>query len=119
MLALREGLGPLWGQTAVLMMTEFGRTARENGSRGTDHGTGGAMLFAGGALRGGQVVGPWPGLTDLYADRDLMPVRDVRAHAGWVIRRLFGVAGAEVEGVVFPGVEMGERRVGWCEGGGV
>ena len=108
-LALREGLGPVWGRTGVLMMTEFGRTARENGTRGTDHGTGGALLFAGGALRGGQVVGPWPGLEELYADRDLMPVRDVRAHAGWVIRELFGVAAGDVERVVFPGVEMGAR----------
>lgn len=60
-LTLREGLGPVWGRTAVLCMTEFGRTARENGTGGTDHGTGGAMLFAGGALRGGRVVADWPG----------------------------------------------------------
>jgi len=55
LLTLRSGLGPVWEKTAVLCMTEFGRTARENGTRGTDHGTGGALLYAGGALRGGQV----------------------------------------------------------------
>ena len=56
-LTLKDGLGPVWQQTAVLCLTEFGRTARENGTGGTDHGTGGAMLYAGGALRGGQVAG--------------------------------------------------------------
>ena len=60
---------------------KFGRTARENGSGGTDHGTGGAMLYAGGALRGGRVLGDWPGLDALYDDRDLMPTRDVRGPA--------------------------------------
>ena len=107
--ALRDGLGPVWGQTAVLCMTEFGRTARENGSKGTDHGTGGAMLFAGGALKGGRVLGDWPGLGegDLYAGRDLLPTRDVRAHAGWVMRGLFGLDRGVLEGAVFPGLDLG------------
>lgn len=108
-LALKEGLGPVWGQTAVLCLTEFGRTARENGTRGTDHGTGGAMLFAGGALRGGRVLADWPGLSDgaLYADRDLMPTRDVRAHAAWVMRGLYGIPRDVLEQAVFPGLDMG------------
>ena len=106
-LALKEDLGPVWDRTAVLFVTEFGRTARENGTAGTDHGTGGAMLYAGGALRGGRVVGDWPGLADLYAGRDLMPTRDVRAHIGWVMRGLFGLGRAEVEGAVFPGLDLG------------
>ncbi len=109
-LALRESLGPVWGQTAVLAMTEFGRTARENGTGGTDHGTGGAMLFAGGALDGGQVVADWPGLAeaDLYAGRDLMPTRDLRAHAGWVLRHLFGLPADTIENRIFPGLELGD-----------
>jgi len=109
LLALKEGLGPVWGQTAVLCLTEFGRTARENGTRGTDHGTGGAMLFAGGALRGGQVMADWPGLADgaLYADRDLMPTRDVRAHAAWIMRGLYGLSRDVLERAVFPGLDMG------------
>lgn len=109
LLALKEGLGPVWGQTAVLCLTEFGRTARENGTRGTDHGTGGAMLFAGGALRGGQVMADWPGLADdaLYAERDVMPTRDVRAHAAWIMRGLYGLSRDVLEGAVFPGLDMG------------
>jgi uncharacterized protein (DUF1501 family) len=113
-LTLRDGLGPVWGQTTVLALTEFGRTARENGTKGTDHGTAGAMLMAGGAVRGGQVlVGPgrnaWPGLGqgDLYQQRDLMPTRDVRAHAAWAMRGLFGLDRAVLEQAVFPGLEMG------------
>ncbi|EAR51476.1 hypothetical protein OG2516_17186 [Oceanicola granulosus HTCC2516] len=109
LLTLKQDLGDVWGKTAVVCMTEFGRTARENGSRGTDHGTGGAMIMAGGAIRGGRVYGDWPGLADrdLYAGRDLMPTRDVRAYAGWLMRDLFGVAGSAVEQAIFPGVELG------------
>lgn len=107
-LALREGVGEaVWARTGVLCVTEFGRTARENGTGGTDHGTGGAMLFAGGALRGGRVVADWPGLADLYADRDLLPTRDLRAHAAWAMRGLWGVERGVLEGAVFPGLEMG------------
>jgi len=108
-LALRAGLGPVWDRTAVMAMTEFGRTARANGTGGTDHGTAGAMLFFGGALRGGRVVADWPGLAeaDLYAGRDLMPTRDLRALAGWVMRPLFGLEAGLIERTVFPGVEMG------------
>jgi len=108
-LTLRAGLGPVWDKTAVLCLTEFGRTARENGSGGTDHGTGGAMLYAGGALRGGQVIGDWPGLGDgdLYAGRDLLPTRDVRAYAAWVMRGLIGIDRSVLEQAIFPGLEMG------------
>lgn len=109
-LTLREGLGPVWGRTAVLAMTEFGRTVRVNGSGGTDHGTGGAMLMAGGAVRGGRVWGSWPGLSeaDLYDRRDLMPTGDVRAYAGAAMRGLFGLERGVIEGAVFPGLQMGE-----------
>ncbi len=108
-LTLQTELGAIWGQTAVICMTEFGRTARENGTGGTDHGTGGAMILAGGAVRGGRVVADWPGLADadLYAGRDLMPTRDVRAHAGWVMRGLFGLDAGVIEQAVFPGLELG------------
>lgn len=107
-LTLRAGLGPVWDKTAVLCMTEFGRTARENGTKGTDHGTGGALLYAGGALRGGQVMGDWPGLaeSDLYDRRDLMPVGDVRAVAGHVMQGLLGLNRDVIEGAVFPGLAM-------------
>jgi uncharacterized protein (DUF1501 family) len=108
-LTLREGLGAVWDRTTVVAMTEFGRTARLNGTRGTDHGTGGAMLLAGGALRGGRVIGDWPGLSeaDLYERRDLRPTRDVRAHAAWIMRQSFGLERATLEDAVFPGLDMG------------
>ncbi|MEM6371649.1 MAG: DUF1501 domain-containing protein, partial [Pseudomonadota bacterium] len=102
--------GDVWNKTAVIAMTEFGRTARQNGTQGTDHGTGGLMVLAGGAVRGGRVHGQWPGLGegDLYEDRDLMPTRDVRAHAAWIMQGLTGVDRATLERVVFPGVDMGD-----------
>jgi len=101
--------GNTWNRTAVVAMTEFGRTVRQNGTQGTDHGTGGVMLLAGGAVRGGRIHGQWPGLGggDLYQDRDLMPTGDVRAHAAWIMRGLTGLDRATLEGSVFPGVELG------------
>ncbi|MEM9433851.1 MAG: DUF1501 domain-containing protein [Pseudomonadota bacterium] len=108
-LTLRDGLGPDWSKTAVVAMTEFGRTVRQNGTAGTDHGTAGAMVLAGGALRGGQVSADWPGLAevDLYDRVDLKPTRDVRAIAGWVLRDLLGLSASVIERDVFPGVELG------------
>ena len=110
-LALRAELGPLWGQTALIAMTEFGRTVRENGSGGTDHGTGGMMITAGGALRGGRVLGDWPGLSEaaLYAGRDLQPTGDVRAVAGWVMHGLMGLGRHEIETKIFPGLDLGRN----------
>jgi uncharacterized protein (DUF1501 family) len=110
-LALRDGVGAaIWGKTAIMAMTEFGRTARENGTRGTDHGTGGAMLLAGGAIAGGRVHGRWPGLAeaDLFDRRDLMPTADVRSQAAWIMKGLIGVNRAQLEQVVFPGLDMGD-----------
>ncbi|MFL4468956.1 DUF1501 domain-containing protein [Tateyamaria armeniaca] len=99
----------IWDKTAVVAMTEFGRTVRQNGTQGTDHGTGGLMVLAGGAVRGGRVFGDWPGLAEgnLYQDRDLMPTGDVRAHAAWIMRGLTGVDRATLEGTVFPGLDLG------------
>lgn len=101
--------GDIWKKTAVVVMTEFGRTARENGTAGTDHGTGGLMITAGGAVKGGKVHGQWPGLgsADLYEGRDLMPTADVRAQAGWIMRRLIGLDKSVLEQAVFPGMELG------------
>lgn len=110
-LTLRAGLGPVWDKTAVLCLTEFGRTARENGTKGTDHGTGGAMIYGGGALNGGRILGDWPGLAeaDLYNRRDLMPTRDVRAYPAWVMHDLMGINKRTIENAVFPGLEMGRN----------
>jgi uncharacterized protein (DUF1501 family) len=78
---LADELGPLWSQTAVLVVTEFGRTAAVNGTRGTDHGTGGCAFLAGGAVRGGRVIADWPGLkrAALLDNRDLRPTLDLRS----------------------------------------
>ena len=79
--ALSDGMGPLWPQTAVLVVTEFGRTASVNGTRGTDHGTGACAFLAGGAVRGGRVIADWPGLSRkaLLDGRDVRPTLDLRS----------------------------------------
>jgi len=109
-LTLQKGLGAtVWQKTAIVAMTEFGRTVRVNGTGGTDHGTGGALVLAGGAIRGGRVYGDWPGLkeADLFNRRDLMPTGDIRASAAWLMRGLTGLDSAALEGQVFPGLQMG------------
>ncbi len=113
LLALRESLGGNWQRTAVVMCSEFGRTARFNGSLGTDHGTGGLAILAGGLLangRGGEVItNRWPGLGDgqLYEERDLLPTDDVRRYPAWLIAKLFGVTPAQAGTTLFPGLDMG------------
>jgi len=81
--ALKAGFGKEWQNTVVIIGTEFGRTVKENGTGGTDHGTGNALLLAGGAIKGGKVKGRWPGLNDdeLFAQRDLMPTSN---SFGWI-----------------------------------
>ncbi len=109
-LTLKQRLGAdVWQKTSIVAMTEFGRTVRLNGTGGTDHGTGGAMVLAGGAIRGGRVMGDWPGLDEaaLYARRDLMPTTDVRAPAAWIMRAMNGLERSVLEKSVFPGLEMG------------
>ncbi|NKE48664.1 DUF1501 domain-containing protein [Roseomonas frigidaquae] len=85
---LRDSLGEHWARTAVLVVTEFGRTARVNGNMGTDHGTGGVAFLAGGAVAGGRVVADWPGLAEnrLFENRDLMPTQDLRSVAKGLLR---------------------------------
>jgi uncharacterized protein (DUF1501 family) len=81
--ALKDALGDAWRHTAVLVVTEFGRTARPNGTAGTDHGTGTVALVLGGVVAGGTVRGTWPGLASgkLLDDRDLQPTTDLRSLA--------------------------------------
>ena len=80
-IALRAALGDTWQHTVVCCVSEFGRTVAPNGTGGTDHGTAGAVLLAGGAVAGGRVHGTWPGLAeaDRLDGRDLRPTTDVRA----------------------------------------
>ena len=79
--AVKTNMGPAWRETVVALMTEFGRTARINGTEGTDHGTGTVALLVGGALKGGRVIADWPGLkpANLYEGRDLAATTDLRA----------------------------------------
>ena len=105
---LKQTMGPAaWSKTVVVAMTEFGRTVRENGSGGTDHGTGGLALLAGGALRGGRILGRWPGLSEdaLLDGRDLMPTGDVRALAAAMLHRQFDVAPSTLTNAIFPGLD--------------
>jgi len=102
--ALRDSLGDTWSRTAVLVMTEFGRTVAMNGTRGTDHGTGGAAFLVGGAVAGGRVLTDWPGLrpNDLLEGRDLRPTTDLRAVMKAALVDHLRVAEADVETQVFP-----------------
>lgn len=103
--AFKEGLGPVWRHTVVLVATEFGRTASINGTRGTDHGTGAAAFLLGGAVTGGRVIADWPGLgrSALLEGRDLRPTRDLRAVMKGVLRDHLDVPDSALSGSVFPG----------------
>ena len=103
--AFAEGMGPAWKDTAVLIITEFGRTARTNGTQGTDHGTGSAAVLLGGAIKGGRVLADWPGLTDasLFEGRDLKPTRDLRTLVKGIMRDHLGIPEGALGTTVFPG----------------
>lgn len=109
---LKEKLSPaVWRKTAVLAVTEFGRTARENGSEGTDHGTGGVAILAGGAVAGGKIYRDWPSLAenDLLEGRDLRPTMDLRQLAASMLYQQFGVSAHDLETSVFPGLGFDKR----------
>ena len=101
---LKEQLGPVWKDTAVLIATEFGRTAATNGTRGTDHGTGAAAFLVGGAVQGGRVIADWPGLSAgaLYEGRDLKPTLDIRSVMKGLLAEHLRVPTAALENDVFP-----------------
>ncbi|TPM92900.1 DUF1501 domain-containing protein [Mesorhizobium sp. B2-1-3A] len=99
-----KGLGERWKDTAIVAITEFGRTAQINGTVGTDHGTGTVVLLAGGAIKGGRVIADWPGLkpAQLYQQRDLAPTSDVRAVLKGLLADQFGLSAAVLGDKVFP-----------------
>jgi uncharacterized protein (DUF1501 family) len=107
--ALYQDLGARMDDVVVLTMSEFGRTARENGTRGTDHGHANAMFLLGGAVRGGKVYGQWPGLgaNDLYEGRDLALTTDFRDVFGEVAARHLG---ARDLNKVFPGYSVNAAK---------
>ena len=104
LVALKTALGEAWKQTAVLVITEFGRTARINGTGGTDHGTGGVAFVLGGSVAGGKVRADWPGLASgkLFEDRDLAPTTDLRSVAKGLLSSHLGLGAVALE-QVFPG----------------
>lgn len=102
--ALRDGLGPAWAQTTVLVATEFGRTAAANGTGGTDHGTGAVAWLLGGAVRGGRVIADWPGLApaQLLDGRDLRPTAALDALIAGAAAEGLGLEPARVARALFP-----------------
>ncbi len=101
---IKSELGDVWKDTAVVVVSEFGRTARENGSNGTDHGTGGLAIVAGGAVKGGQILGAWPGLSGkaLFEDRDLMPTSHVESIFKTLLRNHMGISESAIADKIFP-----------------
>jgi len=105
---LQQGLGANWTNTVVIIVTEFGRTVQVNGTLGTDHGTGGLALVAGGALslqRSAQsLLGEWPGLAerDLHEGRDLQASTDLRSLFKTVLHRHMGYSLQSLDSAVFP-----------------
>jgi uncharacterized protein (DUF1501 family) len=102
--AAEKSMGEVWGETVVTVVTEFGRTARINGTNGTDHGTGTVALLAGGALKGGRVFADWPGLkmANLYEGRDLAATTDLRAVLKGLLKDHLRVTDRALAANVFP-----------------
>jgi uncharacterized protein (DUF1501 family) len=102
--ALQSGMGGAWKDMVALIVTEFGRTARVNGTDGTDHGMATVAVAVGGAVKGGRILADWPGLREaaLYEGRDLAPTRDLRAVLKGVLRDHLGLPDGALAGTVFP-----------------
>jgi uncharacterized protein (DUF1501 family) len=103
--AFEKEMGPAWKDTVIVTMTEFGRTARVNGTQGTDHGTGTVMFLVGGAVKGGRIITDWPGLrsNQLREGRDLAATIDARSVTKGVAVDLLGASAATLNRDVFPG----------------
>jgi uncharacterized protein (DUF1501 family) len=102
--ALKTGLGADWANTLVVVATEFGRTAKPNGTGGTDHGQASAAMLLGGAVRGGTVLADWPGLSNgaLYEGRDLKPTTDLDALIAGALAQHYGLESARAMAALFP-----------------
>ena len=103
--AVKTNMGAAWNETVVTLITEFGRTARINGTLGTDHGTATVALLLGGALKGGRVVADWPGVkeADLYEKRDLKATTDLRAVLKGLLRDHLRLDERALAADIFPG----------------
>jgi uncharacterized protein (DUF1501 family) len=114
--AVETNMGAAWRETVVTVITEFGRTAKINGTNGTDHGTGTIALLAGGALKGGRVIADWPGLktANLYESRDLKPTTDLRAVLKGLLKDHLRVTDQVLATSVFPGSAGVAAMPGLC-----
>jgi uncharacterized protein (DUF1501 family) len=103
--AFEQNMGDAWKETVVVFITEFGRTARINGTDGTDHGTGTVAWIVGGAVKGGRVIADWPGLkeADLHEGRDLKATTDLRAVLKGLLQEHLRVDQRGLAATVFPG----------------
>ena len=112
--AVKSNMGPAWQETVVVLATEFGRTARINGTDGTDHGTATVALLVGGALKGGRVIADWPGLkvANLYENRDLKPTTDLRAVLKGVLKDHLHADERTLAQNVFPGSDVVKPMAG-------
>jgi uncharacterized protein (DUF1501 family) len=117
--AVEKNMGEAWRDTIVTVVTEFGRTARINGTNGTDHGTGTIALLAGGALKGGRVIADWPGLknANLYEGRDLAATTDLRAVLKGLLTDHLRVDAARLAADIFPGSESVAPMQGLVQAG--
>jgi uncharacterized protein (DUF1501 family) len=108
--ALHTDLGDRMSDVLLLTMSEFGRAARQNGGRGTDHGHGTCFFVLGGGVNGGRVLGKWPGLAPekLFEERDLAVTTDFRAVFAEVCTRHFGAKPDQLN-TVFPNYQVGEK----------
>lgn len=105
--AFVRDLGSRMGDVVLVTMSEFGRTVRENGNRGTDHGHANFMLVTGGGVKGGKVYGKWPGLSNLYQNRDLAITTDFRDIFGELLAKQLGVASLKE---VFPSYDSSPSK---------
>ncbi len=118
--AIRTGMGPDWGNTMVLVATEFGRTVAVNGTGGTDHGTASCAMLLGGAVNGGRVIADWPGLAtaSLHEGRDLRPTADLDSFIASAVAEHFMLDPVRARQVLFP-QSQGGRVVGGLVAGTV
>lgn len=111
LVVLKKNLGEAWTDTVVIVVSEFGRTVAANGTRGTDHGTGGLAFVLGGSVRGGKIIGKWPGIAEQhqYQGRDLAPANDYRSLFKSVLHDHLGLNENHLESSIFP--ESREARM--------
>jgi uncharacterized protein (DUF1501 family) len=109
---LKTGLAEQWQNTVVIVATEFGRTARENGTAGTDHGTASAMFIAGGSIDGGRVLGQWPGLKNqqLFEQRDLQATSNTFSWIATILSEHWQLSDQQIQQVL-PNIKRSKKKL--------